>query len=145
LEALLVAVRENLHPLAGTVGKAEPFEPAICGRVRGGPAHLGQPAEVAELIPYPHLGVDAALLRKVAETEPFAMAHRTSAPTNMSGIRPDQPEHSPHRRRLAGTVRPQEAGDPPTLDAECAPVQRGDRPEPLGQTVELEHVTQPCT
>jgi hypothetical protein len=39
--------------------------------------------------------------------------------------RPVEPEDHPHRRRLAGAVRPEEPGDHPGLDLKVDPVNRG--------------------
>ena len=71
LHALLVAVRQRVKAVARPPGEAEPLQPRV-----DGPAHVparppAQLAQVDELLPHPHAGIQAALLRHVAEPCPL--------------------------------------------------------------------------
>ena len=64
-------------------------------------------------------------------------AVRPAADRRVPAGRADQPEHHPQRRRLAGAVRAEEAGDRAGLDGEAQPVDGADlAAEHLGQLVD---------
>jgi len=50
----------------------------------------------------------------------------------------DETEQNAKRRRLAGSVRPQEPGDPAALDREAEVVDRDSLAEPLRESVDLD-------
>jgi hypothetical protein len=66
LEALLVAERERLGPVAGSVGDAEQLDHPIGLRARVLAFEAVQTRQVDELIEHAHLRVEAALLGQVA-------------------------------------------------------------------------------
>ena len=139
LRALLVAVRELLEFGAGAVREAEPFEPVCGGAPRRGIVEAVEAAEVRDLLADRHAGIEAALLRHVAETQPLSQSDRLSVPEHLAGVELDEAEDRTHRRRLAGAVRPEEAEHPPPLDRERAAVERLHLPEPLADVDDLEH------
>ena len=110
LHPLLVALRELLHPASGAVAETEPLEPRAVAAARA--SRVRQPvqhAEVLELVARPHLRVEAALLRHVAD--PRRSARRSARPCQVDGpgVRREQPADDPHRRRLARPVAPDKA------------------------------------
>jgi len=50
----------------------------------------------------------------------------------------DEPEQDAKRRRLTGSVRPQETGDPAPLDGEAEVIDRDRLAEPLRESVDLD-------
>ncbi len=54
-------------------------------------------------------------------------------------IRPDHGVEDAKRGRLAGPIRPQQAGDAPVRRTQAHVAHRFDRAEPLGQPVDFDH------
>ena len=67
LHPLLVAERQLLDPVAAPLGDAEALDPVGRGPGGGGRVQAVQPGEVGDLLVHPHLRVEAALLRHVAD------------------------------------------------------------------------------
>ena len=61
-----------------------------------------------------------------AVQRPVELAIGAAEDGRAARVRMDEPEHRAQRRRLAGAVRPEEAGDRARLDAEAEPVDRDD-------------------
>jgi hypothetical protein len=64
-----------------------------------------------------------------------------AADGDLAGRGGGEPAHHPHRGRLAGAVRPQEAGHPPRLAAERDVVDGAERAVGLGQPGDLDHAS----
>jgi hypothetical protein len=139
LHALLVSVGEGVKAVAGPAGEAEPLQPGVDGPVHVPGCLSAQLAQVAELVPHPHAGIQAALFRHVPEPCPLPRPDRCPPPAQPAGVQFDQPEHGPHRGGLARAVGAQEAREPPGLDGEGAAVERCQPTKALGRTVKLEH------
>ncbi len=109
LHALLVAERERLGAVPLAVADAEDLGRAL----RLGPGVRGlepvQAREIDELVEHPHLRVQAALLRHVAEAATHLGVHGSAAPADLAGVGLQHAEGDPHRRGLAGAVRTDEA------------------------------------
>ena len=86
-----------------------------------------------------HPWIETALLRHVAEPDPLRQPDRPPVPKHLAGVELDQPEDGAHRRRLAGTVRPEETKLPTTPNRERAAIKRPHRSEPLAHAREGEH------
>ncbi len=108
LHALLVSQRELLHPGVGALGQAQALDPAVRRRLRLGGLDAVQPRHVGELVAYPHLGVEAALLGHVAEVPPRPGVGLGALPANMAGVGLEHAQHDPHCRGLARAVGPDE-------------------------------------
>ena len=139
LDALLVAVRELLDGRRGAVAEAEPLEPPVRGGERGRPVEAVELGEVGELDGGRHLRIEAALLGHVAEPEPRLPVDGAVVPAHLARVERDEAEHAPHRRRLAGPVRAEEADDPPARNLERGAVERDDRSEPLACPRDRQH------
>ena len=145
LDTLLVAVREA-HRGGRSPGRRDRAARARCRRCDP-PSRLvcaAQPAEIDELVPHPHVGVQAPLLRHVAEPRPLRSADGGATPPHTSRVELDQAEHRPHRGGLPGSVRPEEACEPPWLGGERARVQRHHGTELLARSVEAQHSAPPA-
>ena len=142
LHALLVAERQRLDAIAGTVGDPEPLEPARGGLGRRGPRQPVQRGEVGELVVHAHLRVEAALLRHVAEAGARLEIDGLPAPADLAAVGLEHPEDDPHRRGLAGPVRPHEAEELSGLDAEGQVVEGDDVAVPARQVDHFEHPLQ---
>ncbi len=137
--ALLVAVRELLELCIDAVSEIEPLEPV---RRRNACRVIFQPVqapEVRELLADPHARIEAALLRHVAEAQPFGQPDRPPVPEHLSRIELDEPENGSHRRRLPCAVRAEEAEHPSAAHRERAVVERLHCPESLVHVREAEH------
>ena len=66
------------------------------------------------------------------------LAVRLAADRRAAAGRPDQAQQHPQRGGLAGSVGPQEAGDPAGLDGEAEVVDRGEGAELLGQVAHFD-------
>ena len=123
LHALLVAVREGLELLRGLVGDAQALGP-VPGRVAGvACAHAVQPAQELELLQHDHAGVEAALLRHVAEGAARLRVDVRAAPAYFAAVEGDHADDRPHRGRLAGAIGAEEAEDLAGRHGERQPVQ----------------------
>ena len=111
LDALLVAERQVLEVAARPVGEVEALEPRLGAAARLGLVEAAQLAEVAQLVADPHRRVQPALLGEVAEAPAGVGVDRAALPAHGAGVEGGEPEDRPHRRRLAGAVGPEEAGD----------------------------------
>ena len=111
LHPLLVPVRQRLHLGVPAVGDVEPLEPGAGGGSSLRRAEPVQPAQVLDLLADEHARVQPALLGHVTEAAALSLAHRRAVPPDGPGIEVGETEDGPHRRRLARTVRPEEADD----------------------------------
>jgi hypothetical protein len=98
-----------------------------------------QPGEVRQLLADPHLRVEAALLRHVADPPADVVVQRAAAPAHLAGVRAGEAHSDPHRRRLAGAVGAAEAEHRSRRDGEPDAVQHVVVAIALVQPVELEH------
>ncbi len=67
LYALLIAVRQRVDAIVPSVRETEPLEPPIDAPADLFAAPAAQPAQIQELVAYPHAGIEAALLGHVPE------------------------------------------------------------------------------
>jgi hypothetical protein len=88
-----------------------------------------QPAQVLDLLPDEHAGVQSALLGHVTEAAPLSLAHGRAVPSDHSRIEISETEDGPHGRRLARTVGPEEADDLSGRHVEGEVVERSPGPE----------------
>ncbi len=102
LDPLLVSERERLEPVIAAVGEPETLSPQQRGLFRGSGRQAMKAAEEDELVEDPHPWIKTAFLRHVPKAAPLGLANRPALPAHLSLIERDQPEHRPHRRRLAG-------------------------------------------
>ena len=109
LDPLLVAQAQRLQLGIAPVGEAEPVQPVQGGlpgfRVR----HAVELAEVGELLRHVHLGIQATLLRHIADATPGLERQGYAQPAHHAGIRREHAQRNSHRCRLAGAVTPHEA------------------------------------
>ena len=118
LNPLLVAQRELLDLVVEAVADPEPLAPAG-GRLRGlGLVESVELGEVGELVADAHLRIQAAFLGHVAEAPPALDVGRLPVPADLAGIGGEDADRDPHRRRLPGAVRADEAEHLPLGDRE---------------------------
>ena len=108
-------------------------------RARLGLPHPGEAREVDELVAHPHVGVEAALLRHVAEAPARLDVQGAAVVAHRPRVGGDHPEDDAHRGRLAGAVRAQEAHHLPGWHGDGEPVEGDPVSVPLGQLHELQH------
>ena len=84
----------------------------------------------------PHPRVEAALLGQVAPRRPRQRPAVGAAPGHRPGVGREHAEDDPHRRRLAGAVRAEEAEHLAAGDLEREAVERDDVAEALVETVD---------
>ncbi len=139
LHLLLVALAQLFQPAAPAVGDAENLEPVADLPVGLPPLHAEEPREEQQLVAHPHLLVEAAFLREVAEAAPRLLVDGGPAPPDGAPVRTDDVQHQAHSGRLTGPVGAQETEDLSFGDAEGQVVD-GDRlSEGLADSLELEH------
>ncbi|HEX4305167.1 MAG TPA: hypothetical protein VHZ54_03960, partial [Solirubrobacterales bacterium] len=97
-----------------------------------------QARHVDELVAHPHLRVEAALLRHVADAPPRLGVDRRVVPQHPAGIGGEDAEDDPHQRRLAGAVGTDEAEHLARPDREGDAVQRHRLAIFLAQLIEAE-------
>ena len=139
LHPLLVAERQGLELVGGTVGHAELLEPTqrrAPGRAGG---HAVQSGQVLDLLDDHHARVEAPLLGHVAEALTILGGHRGAVPPHDAGVEPDQLEHGSHGRGLARPVGTEEPEDLPGGHRERQLVEGDDVAEAAGEPVELQH------
>ena len=98
--------------------------------------------EEVEVLGDGRVRVDAGVVGHEARDPPhlLRMVHdRVAADARIAALRRVERRQDPHRRRLAGAVRPDEAEHLAALDAERHVVHRVDAVEVADQPVELEH------
>ena len=85
--------------------------------------------------------MDVARLEDRADAlgRPVELAVRHAEHRRAPGVRVDEPEQRAQRRRLAGAVRAEEAGDRARLDAEAEIVDRLRLAEALAEALDLDH------
>jgi hypothetical protein len=98
-----------------------------------------QRGEVGQLVADAHLRIQPALLRHVAEAGARVEIDRPAAPAHLAAVGLEHAEDDPHRRRLAGAVRADEAEELARLDLEREPVERDDVAVAARQFDHLEH------
>jgi hypothetical protein len=135
--ALLVAEGQGIDGVVRPRAEFEPLEQTgrACRCITSG--HAVQPTEVGDLLGHLHLRVEPTLFRHVPEDSPVIAAERRPAQAHRAGIGRQHAEDDPHRRRLAGTVSPDESGDAAVTDGETHLVERGSIAVCLGHPVYL--------
>ncbi len=135
----LIAVRQRVDAIVPSVRETEPLEPPIDAPTDLFAAPAAQPAQIQELVVYPHARRRLVLraCTRTVSAPPFQLAPRASEPP--AGIELNEPEDGPHRSRLSRAVRTEETGEPPRLRRERARVEREHGPEALTRHIELEH------
>ena len=138
LHPLLVAVRERVQPRLPPLPEPQPRQPAI--DAGGGRAAIQprQPRQVLELSAHPHVRIQAALLRHVAEAQTRLAVDRRAGPADLTPVGLDEAEDAAHRRRLARPVRAQQADDAPRTHRQAAAVERRDIAVALDQAGDLQ-------
>jgi hypothetical protein len=141
LHPLLHAPREPLELLIDPVTELQlaqqpvhPFAGVVLGQVP-------QPAEVDELVPDPHLEVEAPLLGHVAPAGAVGPTGRLAPPPDLAVVDRHDPEHDPHHGGLARSVGSQQADDPARGNGEPDPVEYRASAELHRHPVELEGAT----
>ena len=112
LDLLLVALRELLGPPVGGVGDPEAGEPGPGSVGRFAPRQTEEDTDEGELIEDAHPGIEAALFGQVAPGIPGQLLGGDSPPGDLPVVGPEDVQDDPHRGRLAGAVRAEEAEDP---------------------------------
>src|SRR5262249_19885 len=138
LDALLVAVAQLLHLVPRAAAKAEAVEPALHRIARdlgGGAVQLRQ---VVELLANPHLRVQAALLRHVADPPAALEVDRFAIPENLAGVLGQRAERHAHGGGLARAVAANEPEDLARPHVKAEVVDRLQLPETLAETAQLE-------
>src|SRR5581483_12443645 len=113
---LLVSFRKLRARAVRVLAEAEPLDP------RGGlPLVVGrreavEPPEVRDLVLDLELAVEAALLRQVPEASSHSSVDGCAVPGHRPTIGDEDAEDHAHRRRLPGTVRPEETEGRPRRD-----------------------------
>ena len=92
--------------------------------------------EEDELLEDIHLGVEAALFRQIPPRAPGHLRVERAVPGNRAGVRPQDVQNDPHRRRLAGAICAKEAEDLARFDLERNAVECVDLTEALGHRVD---------
>src|SRR5882762_4697402 len=137
LHLLLHPLRQLVDAAQSPLGQAEPLEPCLGPLARPPPVDAFHLAQEDEHVEHPHLAIQAALLREIAD--PL----RVGAPTARL------PEY-PHRtavglqnvhdhadgRRLSGAIRPEQAVDHATGDGKRQLINSGVTGEALADPVE---------
>src|SRR5690606_9611049 len=121
------------------LGEAEPFDQVVGGAAGAVRGHAVQPAEVLELLADPHLGVEAAFLRHVAEPAAGGEVEGTVLPAHLAPVWLEHAHDDAHGRGLAGPVRADEAEHLAGPHGEGDAVERDLLPVPLPQLVNAEH------
>lgn len=111
LDALLVAERQRLDPVGAVRGDPQGVLPVGGVAVGLGAGEPVEAREIDELVVDAHLRVEAAFLGHVADRRARGGGDRVAVEEHPAGGRRRHAEHDPHRRRLAGAVRPDEAED----------------------------------
>ena len=113
LDALLVAEREVLELVADPVGEAElaraSGSPRRSASARAMPAQLAEEAQLLERPSSSGTGRAPRAGSRSAGGRPGSIGW--PSPAHRAGVEGGEPEHGPHRRRLAGAVGPEEPGD----------------------------------
>jgi hypothetical protein len=138
LDALLVAQRQLLD-----LGVQAPAQPEALAQLPAGArgprrAHPVQAPEVLQLVEHHHAGIQAALLRHVAEALAHLGVDRAPVEEDLARVQGDDTEHGAHRGRLARAVGAEEPDNPLGGHAEAHPVESHDGTEPAPQLPELE-------
>jgi hypothetical protein len=133
LDLLLVALAQLLGPAIGMVANPEAGEPVASplGRLAARDAMEG--SDEHELVEDLHPRIQAALLGEVAPRAARRVGGRPPSPGHRACIRMDDVENDPHRRRLAGAVRAEEAEHLAALSDKADPVERRHGAVPLAQ------------
>ena len=120
---------------SGTRKRVSQPRTSACGRLSRDAVQAGEEDELLEDL---HPRVETALLGQVAERPPRQIGRRLAVPGDGARVRPQDVEHDPHRGRLAGAVRAEEAEDLARLDGEADPVEGLGLAEVLPEVGDLE-------
>ncbi len=145
LDALLVAVGQRLDLDGDLVRHPQAVQPGACGLAGVDAAQTVQLAQILELLPDEHPGVQAALFGHVAEPAAVRLPDRMAAPPDLAGVEVGEAEDGPHGGGLAGPVRPEEADDLPGGHREGETVEGGHRSEVAPQPLELQEGAHPLS
>jgi hypothetical protein len=99
-----------------------------------------QAGEILQLVPDPHLGVQAPLLGHVAEAAAGLGVDRAATPAHLAPVGLQHPEDDPHGGGLAGTVRPHEPEHLPFPDGERQVVEGHQVAVAAAQALKFQHV-----
>ncbi len=67
LDALSVSGRQRLHQLVAAIPEADPLDPYVSGSLCVGSPEAGEATEVGDLLVDAHAGIEAPLLREIAD------------------------------------------------------------------------------
>ena len=144
LHLLLVPLRERLGPPVGDIADPESPEPRERVRARPAPRDVVERREEHELVEHAHPPVQAALLGHVAPGPSRPVRRLAVEPGDGSLVGAEQAEDDPHRRRLPGAVRAEEAEHLAAFDREGDAVERLNLPEPLLQPLDSKTHARPA-
>jgi hypothetical protein len=139
LYPLLVAQRQCLEHVAAALGKTEPVQQLVRPLTRDVGGEPVQPCEEHQLVGHPHLRIEATLLRHVAERPAHLLGQCHAVPEHLARGRGQHAHDDAHRRRLAGTVAADEAGQPAGFHVERHVVQCKGVSEASGQRSHAQH------
>jgi hypothetical protein len=136
---LLHALREAADAVAGALVEADTGERLFDGIVPGGRLDAGQASVQPEDLARREPGLVPEELGEVADPSTRrAIAKGRSQHGAGPGARADEAEEELDGRRLAGTVRPEEADELAAADVQVQPVERGGPREALDHPFELD-------
>ena len=95
--------------------------------------------QVDELLGHLHSGVEAALLRHIADTAADGGVHGGSLPGHGAGVSVEHPHDDAHRGGLARSVRTDEANNLTAVQGQGEIVQGLQAPEAFGQAGQFKH------
>jgi hypothetical protein len=104
LNPLLVATRELHQPLACASAETEPIEPSAPSATSSVRVEAVQAREIAHQGRQAHLRIEPTFLGHASEPLPIGVTDGVATPGHRTAIRPQDPHHRAHRRRLAGAI-----------------------------------------
>jgi hypothetical protein len=123
LEALLHAAGEPVGAVSPPVVQAQLLEQPAGSPRRVPTGQPVQPPEVDDLVTGRHPGVEPTFLRHVPPATAGLLADGTAVVAHLAAVGVEHPEHDAQQRRLAGTVRAEQAREHPRRDVEAHSVE----------------------
>ncbi len=141
VEASAHPARVRAHQTAARVAELELVQQLACALARLAAAEVVETADHLEVLGAGQVVVDGRVL--AGEPDPLANLGRMAEYVDSGDARRalvglQQRGQDPHCRRLAGTVRPEQAEHDPGLHAEVDPVERDDLAIPLTKSARLD-------
>ena len=129
VEAAAHAARVGLDDPVGGIGQLELLEQFVGAPARLGRRQVVQPAEQPQVLAPGQVLVDRGVLARQADDPPDLVGLRPDVEPGHGrapGVGPEERGEDPHRRRLAGAVRTEQAQDGPLGDLEVDAVEGSD-------------------